>query len=118
MNAPFHDTSLPKTVSACHAMIRDLKEQLADVANVAELRSQIEEKDNEIESLGSRLSEAEADAAKFEAMVEDRADPIDAINRFLDEVDRPVGKLTFDVVHGPATDRAILQMFDAAGRRL
>jgi hypothetical protein len=59
---------------------------------------------NEIELLNRKLGE--------------REDPIDAINRFLDEVERPVGKVTFDVVHGARTDRAILGLFDAAGRRL
>jgi predicted nuclease with TOPRIM domain len=118
MNAPVRDERLPRTVSACHAMIHDLRKKLSDAANVDELRQQIEEKDGEIESLGGKLSEAEAEVDRLEALVEERADPIDAINHFLDEVERPVGKLTFDVVHGPAADRAILALFDAAGRQI
>jgi len=40
---------------------------------------------------------------------------VNAIEQFLYEVERPVGQFKFDVVHGPAADRAILAMFDAVG---
>jgi hypothetical protein len=42
----------------------------------------------------------------------------DAINAFLDEVNRPVGSMTFDVPKSDAVNRAIVGLYDAIGRNL
>ncbi len=97
---------LPNTVTACHVMIR----------LISRLNAEIEEKNDEIEDLRAQISASEGRYDELEKTIEGNADPIDAIDQFLYEVERPVGQLKFDVIHGDAADRAILRLFDAVGR--
>lgn len=112
----------PRTVSACHAEIEKLlgagasEELEAATAELRAVRTELETVIAEAESLRAEKVELEGRVEQLEAEAEDRHDPIKAINRFLDEVERPTGRFQFDVVHGPRTDRAILDLFDAAER--
>lgn len=111
MNAPI-DIKMPRTVSACHAEITRLHEQISELNegdDVSTLKARIEELDGQNDALEKRVIELE------EA---ENPDAVAAIDCFLDEVERPVGQLKFDVVHGPRADRAILGLFDAVGRSL
>ncbi len=109
----------PKTVSACHVEIIRLRAAVAEVdgddervtaleAERDELKDEIETARKEIDRLEERVEELE-DA--------ENPDTVTAIDQFLFEVERPVGQFKFDVVHGPATDRAILGLFAAVGRQ-
>lgn len=98
---------LPNTVSACHAEIRRLQAQ--DPDKTADLKQKIASLERDNGRLLQKIEHLED---------ENNPDAVDAINHFLDQVERPVGKLTFDVLHGPATDRAILGLYSAAGRNL
>ena len=117
----------PKTVSACHVEIirlrseisehNDLQADLDHAENAAsELRREIEAAGAEIEALQKTIGERDERIEELEGEAEGRTDPIAAIDTFLFEVERPVGRLNFDVVHGAAADRAILGLFEAAGR--
>lgn len=108
---------LPNTVTACHATIRKLIEDGGDSETIRTLRREVEERDAEIEALNRKLTESEGRIDELETEVEGRADPVNAIDVFLFEVQRPVGQFKFDVLHGPATDRAILRLYDAVGRQ-
>jgi chromosome segregation ATPase len=111
----------PKTVSACHVEIIRLRTSLADVdeakGDARELRRELDKAIGEIEVLQAKNSELDDRIDELEGEAEDRKDHVIAINRFLDEVERPVGRFVFDVVHGTPADRAILGLFDAAGRQ-
>lgn len=107
----------PKTVSACHAEIIRLRtaaeendgERLTELeAERDELKDEIAAARQEIDRLEERVEELE-DA--------ENPDAVSAIDRFLYEVERPIGQFKFDVIHGPATDRAILGLFEAVGRQ-
>ena len=66
-----------------------------------------------------RLVEAEVDDLEDRAVGEiDDTTLADAVNRFLDEVHRPVGTQTFDVPKTPAVDRALIKLHDAVTRSL
>lgn len=108
---------LPNTVTACHKLIRALKDSEGDGEVIKALRREVEDKDAEIEELGKTISAHEERIDELEKEVEERADPIAAIDNFLFEVQRPVGQFKFDVLHGPATDRAIVGLYDAVGRQ-
>lgn len=108
---------LPNTVTACHALIRKLSGAEQDGKAITDLKAEIEEKDGEIEELNKKLDASEERVSELEGIVEERTDPLDAIDQFLFEVQRPVGQFKFDVMHGPATDRAIVRLYDAAGRQ-
>ena len=110
---------LPKTVSACRAEIARLQHEAEGLVSESE---RITELENERDELKDQLKEAEAENEKLEARVEEleeaeNPDAVDAINKFLDQVERPVGQYKFDVIHGPAADRAIVGLFEAAGRQ-
>jgi hypothetical protein len=64
------------------------------------------------------ISDLEDEVRKLnrEEVDDERVD--DAVNSFLDEVQRPVGKLTFTVPQSPSVDRAILALHDAVKRGL
>lgn len=120
-------TKFPKTVSACHVEIIRLRNEIAehddlqaDIAHAeetaSELLREIETAGAEIEALQKTVDERNERIEELEGEAEDRKDPVAAIDQFLFEVERPVGKFSFDVVHGPATDRAILGLYDAVGR--
>jgi chromosome segregation ATPase len=108
---------LPNTVTACHALIREIQGKDDQKELIAALKKEIEERDEEIESLNRKLSESEERVDELEDEVEGRIDSEDAIDQFLFEVRSPVGQFKFDVLHGPATDRAILRLFDAVRRQ-
>lgn len=83
---------------------------------IDELRQENERLKAQNEELSKDLSEAEG---KLDDMEETNlsVDNIKvAVDRFLDEINRPVGKLTFTVPTGERVDRAILGLFDAVGR--
>lgn len=110
----------PKTVSACHAEIIRLRKEVegaisGDPERIADLETERDE-------LKAQLSTAEDEIEKLEGRVKEledneHPDAIAAINDFLFEVERPAGQFKFDVVHGPATNRAIVKLFDAVGRQ-
>jgi septal ring factor EnvC (AmiA/AmiB activator) len=117
----------PKTVSACHVEIIRLRNQIAehddmhgDIAHAeetaGELRREIETAGAEIEALQKTIGERDERIEELEGEAEGREDPVAAIDQFLFEVERPVGRFNFDVVHGAAADRAILGLFAAVGR--
>jgi len=105
----------PRTVSACHVEIARLRRQIEDdgLARGGELKAWVKELEDRIEAKDQEIAELNEDIAEFKAAAHPEA--INAIEQFLYEVERPVGRLKFDVVHGPAADRAILAMFDAVG---
>lgn len=120
-------TKFPKTVSACHVELIRLRKEIEahdelwgaldeakDDAN--ELRREVEKLGGEIEALGETISERDSRIDELEGEAEGRTDPIAAIDTFLFEVERPVDRFNFDVIHGAAADRAILGLFEAAGR--
>lgn len=106
----------PRTVSACHVEIVRLRKQIEDEgpARVAELEAEVKDLEDRIEAQGKEIGELEEEVSKLEAATHPEA--VNAIEQFLYEVERPVGQFNFDVVHGPAADRAILAMYDAVGR--
>ena len=74
-----------------------------------------------------RLVEAEVDelensagyTEELEVELESRSDTVTtAVHRLLDEVQRPVGTLTFTVPKSSAVDQALLCLHDAIGRGL
>lgn len=118
--APLERPSFPKTVSACHAEIIKLREYIEDDDSGIAL---IDELETEVKELKERLEATEDENDELEKRVEEledaqHPDAVEAIDNFLHEIERQPGQLKFDVVHGPATDRAILRLFDAAGRNL
>jgi Tfp pilus assembly protein FimV len=80
----------------------------------AELRKEIADLEAERDSLSGQIDDLEEQLKEAQAEVD--ADTATAVNAFLDEVQRPVGKLTFVVPVGSATDRAILGLYDLIGR--
>lgn len=79
---------------------------------------ELAEAEEEIKDLRRRLSDANEKIDAFESDLEandERVDP-DVIHRFLDLLNRPVGKLSFTVPTGAQTDRAIIALYDAVGR--
>lgn len=110
----------PKTVSACHVEIIRLRKEVevsesGDPERISELEAERDElkerlasSEEENDELGARVKELEDN---------EHPDAINAINDFLFEVERPVGQFKFDVIHGPAADRAIVKLFDAVGRQ-
>ncbi len=56
--------------------------------------------------------------ASFAGLAVENREMKDAIEKFLDEIHRPVGTQTFTVPQTPAVNRAILALFDAIDRRL
>lgn len=121
--------SFPKTISACHAEIiklRSVREGEDDISDrigtlesdAVELKDQISELETENEKLKAAALDLEQENERLvERNLELEAGE-EAINNFLYEVERPVGRgFKFDVIHGAAADRAILSMFDAVGRQ-
>lgn len=112
----------PKTVSACHAEIIRLRKQVEDATEgdksdrILTLEGEVTELEAKVEELESELSESERYKKEIEKKIEDWTDPIEAIENFLYQVERPVGKFKFDVIHDQATDRAIVRLFDAVER--
>lgn len=94
-----------------------LKDRVQNLdAEVRELRKQIVDKDSEIASISEDLAEAKEEQLRAGEIAETEA--AEAIDRFLDEVQRPTGSLAFTIPHGGPTDRAILGLYDVIGRKL
>lgn len=75
--------------------------------------------ENEIDSLEETISELEREAEELEEVAEGTSGEVaEAVHTFLDEVDRPVGTLTFIVPDVPAVNRAIRGLYDATNRNL
>jgi hypothetical protein len=90
--------SFPKTVSACHAEIIRLRGASEGLVGESD-----------------RIAELEAEVTELKESLSAMENEIDV---FLYEVERPIGGgFKFNVIHGASTDRAILSMFDAVGRR-
>ncbi|MDP2410376.1 MAG: hypothetical protein Q8M26_08825 [Pseudolabrys sp.] len=68
------------------------------------------------------MVEAEIDDLEAQAGEDDdddeNVDVIEAVNKFLDEVERPVGTQKFKVPESPAVNRALLRLHDAVSRGL
>lgn len=109
----------PKTVSACHAEIIRLRKSAeefdGDNERVTQLEAERDELKDEIEEAGKKIDDLEKRVGELEDA--ENPDAVGAIDQFLYEVERPVGQFKFDVIHGPATDRAILGLYAAAGRQ-
>lgn len=113
--------SFPKTVTACHAEIVRLRVAIEDIEDGDDL-ARIDELETELAEVKASLEATNEENTALERRIgelEDEQNPnaVDAINNFLYEVERPPGQFKFDVIHGPATDRAIIRLFDAAGRQ-
>lgn len=109
----------PKTVSACHAEIIRLRKSADEMDSENDRIAALEEERDELKDQVKSLEVEKDELEKRVEELEDAKHPdvIDAVNTFLYEVERPVGQFKFDVVHGPATDRAIVGLFDAVGRQ-
>lgn len=89
-------------------------------ATAAEFKAKVGELEQERDEIKETLAATEKEKDELDERVEElekdhHPDALDAIDQFLFEVQRPVGQFKFDVLHGPATDRAILRLYDAAG---
>jgi predicted nucleic acid-binding Zn-ribbon protein len=84
-----------------------VEEELRD--EIASLKTERDELSGQVDDLEDQLKEAREEID---------AEAASAVNAFLDEVQRPTGKLTFTVPVGPNTDRAILGLYDVIGRKL
>lgn len=113
----------PKTVSACHIEIIRLRKEIENVTEddksdeIFALETERDELKAKAEELEARVDELETENKGLEKKIEDWSDPVDAIDNFLYQVERPVGQFKFDVIHEPATDRAITRLYDAAKRQ-
>jgi predicted RNase H-like nuclease (RuvC/YqgF family) len=107
----------PKTVSACHVEIIRLRKELegGDADRIVSLEEERDELKDEIETASKEIDDLEERVKKLEE--NEHPDVIDAVDNFLYQVERPVGEFKFDVIHEAATDRAIVRLFDAVGRR-
>jgi hypothetical protein len=97
-----------------------LDDQIDDVRKIVEGISDPKVKEpiqKLIDSLCARIGdlEDESDVHALESAVEDTED---AINRFLDVVDRPCGTRKFIIPETGERDRALIGLYDAIGRRL
>jgi chromosome segregation ATPase len=106
---------LPNTVTRCHEMIRKLQDGAGSSEDIAALNAEIEEKNDEIKSLSETIDEHEKRIEELEKIVEGRADPIAAIDGFLDECER-IGPQRYEVPLSDRAQRAIVVLHDAAGR--
>lgn len=111
--------SFPKTVTACHAEIIRLRKAAEGLVSESD---RIDELETEVKELTESLEAADAERDELETRVEElegdqNPGAVEAIDNFLYQVESPAGQFKFDVVHGPATDRAILSLFDAIGRQ-
>lgn len=114
--------SFPKTVCACHAEIARLHIEIENIADADDGSVRVDELKTEVKELKERLEAAEAENDELEKRVEklegdQNPDAVEAIDNFLYQVERPPGQFRFDIVHGPATDRAIVGLFEAVGRQ-
>lgn len=110
----------PKTVSACHVEIIRLRKAAEDAESGDPER--VSELEAERDELKERLAATEKENDDLETRVkelEENEHPaiVAAVDNFLYQVERPVGQFKFDVIHEPATDRAIVGLFDAVGRQ-
>lgn len=109
---------LPNTVSACHAEIVRLRAALADASGAERIADLEAERDDLRNSLTAEQATVDELEERIEELEKDQhPEAVDAIHRFLAEVERPVGQFKFDVLHGPAADRAILGLYDAVERQ-
>lgn len=107
----------PKTVSACHVEIIRLRKELGGID-----RDQIQALEEERDDLKDQIETAQKEIDELEERVKEleeneHPDVVDAVDNFLLQVEMPVGQFKFDVIHEPATDRAIIRLFDAVGRQ-
>lgn len=107
----------PKTVSACHVEIIRLRKELenGDRDRLKALEEERDELKAEINTARGEIDELEDRVKPLED--NEHPDVIDAVDNFLYQVERPAGQFKFDVIHEPATDRAIVRLFDAVGRQ-
>lgn len=79
------------------------------------LKAEVTQLRDEIISLSERLHEAKAEIEELQGQVADEEGVIAAIDvlKFLSV--RPVGRLTPSIPDCPASQRALLALFDAAG---
>jgi chromosome segregation ATPase len=88
---------------AVTSAIDDAKEAIKSAQSAHE--DEIEEKNNEIQRLKAEEEESLTAAT-------------DAAHRVCDALDRPVGKLTFDIPRPDEFNRAMLGLHDAIGRKI
>lgn len=70
-----------------------------------------------IDAMGERIDDLE-DESNIENVTMAQEEAEDAINRFLDTVDRPCGTRKFIIPETGERDRALIGLYDAIGRRL
>jgi uncharacterized protein YlxW (UPF0749 family) len=102
---------LPNTVTACHAMIRDLQADAGDSDLMAE-RDELKEK---LKSAEEENRSLQAEVDDLEKRIEDNPDSREEINAFLDECIY-VAPLQYDVPQTPRAQRAIVALHVAVGR--
>jgi predicted nuclease with TOPRIM domain len=102
--------SLQATVSELGATIDHKVASIADLEGERdELKETLTQSQAEVETLEARIEE-------LEGRIEERADPVEAIDAFLDECER-TGPLRFDVPQSDRANRAIVRLHDAVGRQ-
>jgi chromosome segregation ATPase len=111
-------------VASLKANIQGLKDELSaacaesagSAATMKELEAERDDLNGELEALRRDKDEADERIEELEKIVEGRADPIAAIDVFLDECER-TGPMRFDVPQSERTNRAIVRLHDAVGRQ-
>lgn len=97
------------------AGLSDAKEQIAD------LKQALNASEKQVLTLEAEAvilrSKVEEDNEKLEELAAD-TDVRDAVDRFLDEVSRPVGTQEFTVPKTPAVNRALIGLYDSISRSM
>lgn len=87
---------------------RTREDLLAEIAD-------LEDKNNSLMRDNSQLND---EIGELQEKVEEYGDPIQAIDDFLNEIDRPVGQFKFIIPDRSSVHRAVLGLYDAIGRKI
>jgi len=72
-----------------------------------------------VETLENSLEDCQVECSGLKDEVEgNRGEIADAVNRFCDEVERPVGSMKYTVPDNDRVNRAIIGLHDAIGRNI
>ncbi|MEI9804072.1 MAG: hypothetical protein WDN48_05910 [Pseudolabrys sp.] len=105
-----------KNVIAAIGAILDAKTESETAVAVQNAREVAE---STIDMLESTISSDNKLIDKLEEVAEGKSGDIaDAVDQFLDEVERPVGTLDFTIPKTKAVSRAVLRLYDSVNRNL
>lgn len=93
------------------------EETKALVRQIAALESENKDLKERVESLEDELKEGERELDSLRAN-KDNGDLEEAIGNLLDAVERPIGTLKATLPQTPASERALVALYDAIGRNL